>query len=349
MSERAIHVGVLVGAVALAAWVFGVQARHPERAHTVASEHAAPLAIIPPGAAFVLTADIAQLRHAALGSALATRFAKFGAGTGDLSKLCGFDPLASLDRLALAVPDAGEHANARAEDFGIVASGRFTAAQIMRCATAAINARGGDPISTELGKFSSVRDRKAEGGEVAARDGGPLIVSGGSYFRALLDAAEGNAPKLEHQNPRDALHVALRRSLGAGTIVATWLLSPGWFERVSGDNSGRLSPLRGLKALGARIELDRDARVSVLVDYADAANADDVKALLEQLQTSLASLPLDPILSGAARRVLVGEEGARLRLSLTLTQAELEALLDSLTDTNPRAEPADPAAHPEAP
>ncbi|HEX3776193.1 MAG TPA: hypothetical protein VHV51_17095 [Polyangiaceae bacterium] len=347
MSERAIHVGVLVGAIALATWVFGVRAWHPHASRSAASERASPLAIIPPGAAFVLTADIAQLRHAALGSALAAHFAKLGAG--DLSHLCGFDPLASLDQLALAVPEAGEQADAQAEDFGIVATGHFTAAQIMDCATAAIRARSGDPVSTALGNFSSVRDRKAEGGEVAARDGGPLIVSGGSYFRALLDAAAGNAPKLEHQDPRDARHVALRRALGAGTIVATWLLSPGWFERVSGDNSGRLSPLRSLTALAARVAVDRDARVTVFVDSADDTNASDVKALLEQLQASLASLPLDPTLSGAARRVVISERGARLTLTLTLTQAELEALLDTLDGERTHTEPARPAAHPDAP
>jgi hypothetical protein len=181
-----------------------------------------------------------------------------------------------------------------------------------------------------LGGFSSVRDRKGGGGEVATKDG-LLIVSGGSYFRELLDAADGNAPTSEHEDPREARHAALRRALGSGDIVASWLLSDGWFERVSGDTSARLSPLGTVKALGARLIVTSDVRVSVLLECADADGATRIATLLDDMQSSLGSLALAPALSDAARRIELGRAGAELRLSLTLSQDALGALFDTLS------------------
>jgi hypothetical protein len=330
LSVRAFHLGLLLSALALTAWVFGLHGRRARELEPAQESLASPLALIPPGSAFVLSADIAQLRSAPLGRALAQRFGQLGGASGDLATLCGFDPLAALDQLALAVPSAGKAESARAEDFGVVATGRFSAAQITRCASAAISQRGGEPVLAQLGAFSSVRDRKREGGEVAARDGGLLIVSGGSYFRDLLDAAAGNPSHREHEDPQDVRHVALRRALGAGAILATWLLPEGWFERVAGEDAARLSSLRGLQAIGARIEVSRELRISLLLDCTSPESATEIRALLEQLRASLTELPLDPVLAGAARRIKTEPAGARLRLDLTLDGAELTAALDTL-------------------
>ncbi|HEX7450695.1 MAG TPA: hypothetical protein VF294_00340, partial [Polyangiaceae bacterium] len=219
MSERAIHIGVLVSAIALAAWVFGARAHDgspsAQSAAGVTSRGAvSPLSVLPPGSAFVLDADIARLEQAPLGPFLAERLGHLGRAS-DLGKLCGFDPLARLAQLVLAVPAAGEAAREHAEDFGIVATGRFSAAEITHCANAAIAQRGGQATLSTLGSFSSVRDRKGSGGEVAAKDG-LLVVSGGSYFRELLDAADGTGPAREREDARDARHAALRRMLGSG-------------------------------------------------------------------------------------------------------------------------------------
>ncbi len=334
---------MLIGALALAGWAL---ASHTRSSHSESRAAAAgatsPLSLIPPGSAFVLSADIGRLRQAALGPFLARRFGQLGSSAGDLASLCGFEPLAALDQLALAVPGAGSATSAHEGDFGVIATGHFSAAQIIRCAAASITKRGGDPVSSEMGAFSSVRDRAAEGGEVAARDDGPLIVSGGSYFRELLDAAAGNGRKPEHQDPRDAQHAELRRALGPGTIVATWLLASGWFERVSGDSSARLSPLRSLKALGARLDINREVDVSVLLECADTASVAALETLLDQLRSSLGALPLDPTLIGVAQRIKALPEGPRLRLDLTLTEPELRALLD--TAVGPAGAAAPPTA-----
>jgi hypothetical protein len=334
VSERAIHLGVLVSAIALAAWVFGTYAHDGSRSAQSAAGAAprgalSPLSVLPPGSAFVLDADIARLEQAPLGPFLAERLGHLGRAS-DLGKLCGFDPLARLAQLVLAVPAAGEAAREHAGDFGIVATGRFTAAEITHCANAAIAQRGGRATLSTLGSFSSVRDRKGSGGEVAARDG-LLVVSGGSYFRELLDAADGNAPAREREDARDARHAALRRTLGSGDIVATWLLSDGWFERVSGDSSARLSALGAVRALGARLIVTSDVRMSVLLECASADGATRIASLIANMRASLGSLALAPALSDAAGRIELSPAGAELRLSLTLSQNDLAALFAALS------------------
>jgi hypothetical protein len=332
VSERAIHLGILVSAAVVCGWVF---VAHPSStgsaavsasARQIAPPQGAALSLIPPGSAFVLTADVQQLQRAPLGELLAQRLGRAG-GTADLVKVCGIDPLSRLDQLTLAVPSAGLAAQEHPEDFGIVAQGRFSGAEIMRCASAVITQRGGDAIETELGKFRSVRDRK-QSGEIAAKDG-TLIVSGGSYFRELLDSAAGHASS--KRDPRDARHAELRRTLGPGTIVATWLLGEHWFERVAGDESNaRLSPLSALQAVGAHIDVSDTAHVRLLLDCTDSEGASRVASLLSELRSSLRSLPLDPALSGLAERVGVSQTGARLKLAVDPTKIELNALLGLL-------------------
>jgi hypothetical protein len=242
VNEQAFHVGLLVAAVAVAGWAFGLhQGASQATAGAVSGHRLTPLSLIPRGSAFVLTADLPELVRAPVGKLLALRLGHFG-DAGDLTTLCGFDPLTRLDQLALAVPSATLGAQDHPEDFGIVASGRFSAAEIMRCASGAITAHQGEAVQSKLGSFSSVRDHKHSGGEVAAKDG-LLLVSGGNYFRELLDAAEGNTPQAP-PDARDARHTELRRALGAAPLVASWVLGEGWFTRVAGEEQdARLSPL----------------------------------------------------------------------------------------------------------
>jgi len=81
----------------------------------------------------VLSAQIRQLHGAPLGELLSRRLGRAG-GAGDFVKLCGIDPLARIDQLALAVPSAGSTAQEHPEDLAIVAEGRFSAAEIVSCA-----------------------------------------------------------------------------------------------------------------------------------------------------------------------------------------------------------------------
>lgn len=331
-SERNIHFGLLGASLALAVWVFGAEWRSAEPAtHSDArsqvTDERSPLSIIPPGSAFVLSVDLRALARSPLGASLAERLGR-SASAGKLVKSCGEGLLTRLDRLALAVPSANLGAQEHPEDFGIVASGRFSAAEITRCASTAISARGGEAIQTKLGSFDSVRDRKASG-EIAAKDG-LVVVSGGSYFRELLDSAE-SARGAGERGARDAGHTELRRALGQGPLLATWLLGEGWFERVAGDETNaRLSPLNALKTVGARLDVGEKAELVVLLECADSQGATSISSLLGELRSSLDALPLDPALGGIARRIAISQTGARLKLELELNQAELSPVLDAL-------------------
>ena len=340
-TERNIHLGLLGASLALAVWVFGAQPRSAEpathsHARSKATAERSPLSILPPGSAFVLSTDLRALARAPLGAFIAERLGR-SAGTSKLTRACGFDPITRLDQLALAVPSAGLAAQEHPEDFGIVASGRFSVAEITRCATTAITARGGEVIRTKLGSFDSVRDRKASG-EIAARDG-LLIVSGGSYFRELLDSAEGNAAALAAGDPREASdtrHAELRRALGSGAVLATWLLGEGWFARVAGeDTNARLSPLSALKTVAARIDVEQNAELLVLLDCIDSDGARRIASLLGELRLALSGFPLDPTLVKLAARITVTRTEARLKLALSLNQAELSAVLDLLLAVAP--------------
>lgn len=332
-NEQSIHLGVLGASLVVAVWVFGAQWRANEPAthgvaHSPATDQRSPLSIIPPGSAFLLSADLRTLLRSPLGAVIAERLGR-SAGTSSLVESCGFDPLTRLDQLALAVPSAKLGAQEHPEDFGIVARGRFNAAEIARCAEAAIAARGGEAIRTPHGSFESVRDRSGSGGEIASKDG-MVVVSGGSYFRELLNSAESPGGP-DEQVVRDARHAELRRVLGPGPLLATWLLGEGWFERIAGgDTNARLSPLSTLKALSARLDVGRTARLVVLLECADGESALRISSLLGELRSSLDALPLDPALAGMAMRITVSQTGARLKLELELKQAELSPVLDTL-------------------
>jgi len=341
-TERNIHYGVLAASLALAVWVFGAQP-HPAEPATHSGAHArgaaprSPLSILPPGSAFVLSVDVHALARAPLGALIAERLGRT-AGASKLAQTCGFDPLARLDQLALAVPSADLAAQEHAPDFGIVASGRFSAAEIIHCANTVITQRGGASVQSQLGSFESVRDRTASSGEIAAKDG-LVVVSDGNYFRKLLDSAEGNgsaSPKaasdLENlREVRDARHAELRRTLGPAPLLMTWLLSEGWLERVTGtETDARLSPLSALKTIGARMEVGKTAELLVLLECEDSEGATRISSWLTDLRASLGRLPLDPTLVGLASRIAVSPNGASLKLSLDLSEAELGPALDAL-------------------
>lgn len=335
MSERAIHLGLLVSALAVCIWVFvlpSTQATEEQPSSRLAGDETKKTRLrLPPGAALELSADLNAIRQAPLGRFLAQRLAHAPSAE-RLTSSCGFDPLTRLDELAVAIPRAGLPAQDGPEEFGIVASGRFSSAEILHCATSAIRQRGGNAVRSRLGRFDSVRDEKAGRGEVAARDG-TLIVSGGAYFRELLDAATGNFASNREAEARSAQHELLRRALGGDAHAArlTWLLGEDWLERVSGgDRDARLSPFRALKALAMRVDFDRAAQITVLLDCDDGDGAEQVANLARELRGSASALPLDAALLGAAARVRITRSETRLRLDLELSQAELGAMLDLL-------------------
>src|SRR6185503_16245563 len=82
--------------------------------------------------------------------------------------------------------------------------------------------RGGRPVITSIGSFRSVRDTAGTGGgEIAVRKGGPLLLGGGIYLRAMIDAADGHTPTIRSS----VAHTGLAREVGAASIRLTVVLT----------------------------------------------------------------------------------------------------------------------------
>jgi hypothetical protein len=291
------------------------------------------LAMIPPGPAFLLTLEVGKLRREGnVAKLLAQRLPEISR----LAERCGFEPLAELETLALAVPGADARlAQLSSDEFGAVATGRWAKARVLRCAELTIVDRKGEPALTRIGSFSTIRDRRG-GGELAVRDGGPLILSGGGYFRALLDYAESSKPGAEPAASRDRVHAELRRALGPDSpLLATWLLPERWTERFVGERDASLSPLAEIRALGLRAAFDRTPSVDAILGCTSEPACGNVLTFLEGLrQTLRPELDGDPLL-GLALRVRIEQKNAQIRLRLPLESGELETLLDLVSKARP--------------
>ena len=115
--------------------------------------------------------------------------------------------------VALAMP-RGEPSEA-ASDFALIADTSLEPEPVLRCAEAAIRKRGGSPVRSSLGAFTSVRDQSKPLGEVAIRADGLFVLSGGKYFRDVIDSANGARREDEASRLRARVHAAVRRKLGA--------------------------------------------------------------------------------------------------------------------------------------
>jgi hypothetical protein len=322
---------LLAGALAFGALVAGFS-----RVASDARERAGrspALSLIPPGPAFVLTVDVAKLRRSELGRRLGRRLSE----RAGLDPSCGFEPVPEVDELALAVQGSNPGSLGGAgmrDEIGVVATGSFAKAAVLGCAERAIGARKGEPVKTEIAGFGTVRDRAAPDGELAARDG-LLILSGGNYFRELLDRAGGGAKPADPASPGDAVHAELRRKLGAtAPLMATWLLPRQWTERFVARDEAKLSPLTALRAIGMRATFDRPS-LEALLGCTSEAGCRGVARFLEELRETLgAELELDPTLR-LARRVEIEQNTSEIKLHLTLEPAELEHLIGRALEASP--------------
>lgn len=313
---------------------------------------------IPSGAMIVINADVRALRA----SPLAAPYLGGGQsvpGFGDIQKVCGFDPIATIDEIAIGVP-AAEDAS-----FGVVATGGFSDATILDCASKVVRARGGRPETASIGSFKSVRDAASpSSGETAARAGGPLVWGGGSYLRAMLEAADGRSANIR----ADAMHGKLRGELtGYETVQATFVLSEKQratiadeMQKAQGKAPAALAHVVGA-SLGLRLVNDK-ASILVVVLADDPANAGDVRAWLESSKkdasASLASklLGASPLLDRADLEVRGGAVHARLEAQVSEIEGIVEralqfrALLEKRPPPAPSSsEPAPSAPSPSAP
>lgn len=227
-----------------------------------------PISFVPAGTELIVTLDVEALARVAGPELLRAG----GAQLLGLRQDCGFEPLLGLRRVALAVPS---RQGAEASDFALIAETSLQVEQVLRCAETLIRKRAGRPVRSELGRFRAVRDQAKPGGEMAMRDDGVLVLSGGDYFRDVLDASRGGAAPDEKARLQSALHLGIRRKLPAGELTLTLL-------------PGRLLPVPEVQALGLSVRVERRLLLSGFVGCSSPAACQGAQDIFERIKADLA-------------------------------------------------------------
>jgi hypothetical protein len=298
--ERVVSWLLLVVSVALAV----LATRRPVGAGSPAGTGQDPLALVPAGPRLLLTAEVAELTRVAGSDMLRAG----GDRLLGLRELCGFEPLLRLERVVFAMP-GGSHGG-HGSDFALIAKTTLDPDQALGCAELVIRQRGGSPARSTLGKFTSIRDLGKPLGEVAIRPDGMFVLSGGRYFRDVMDAAQARATPDQARLLRSQLHRKLRDELGPAQLKLTML----------GDSA---PPLPGIDALGLSLQVEQELR---LHGRAYCSSAEACAQAREVIAQTAAELGREPELSGLTG-LSMDERPGQLELAARLPREQLGALL----------------------
>lgn len=294
---------LLVLALAASAWVVV----HAKQAPRIAPTPPSLLSAVPTGPALLVTVDVA-----ALGDAAAMELLRAGGGALlGLRKTCGFEPLLGLRQVALALPLAEPE---QTPDFAFIAQTALDPEPVLRCAEAVIRERGGTPVRSALGDFRSVRDQKRPVGEIAIRGDGLFVLSGGQYFRDVVDAASGRFVADGAAQERSGKHTAIRRKLEPAQLVVTMLDGPG------------LPVPPGVHSLGAALAIGKELQLRGHIGCYSVAGCGEAQFVVEKLKAELVK---EPGLASLSQMTL-DLHGTELELSAQLPRQQLGPLVAQL-------------------
>ncbi|MEO8876297.1 MAG: hypothetical protein ABI461_11970 [Polyangiaceae bacterium] len=202
---------------------------------------------IPADAFLVATFDIAALRNCPLAAPLAPFVAKLGAS--EVEAQCGFEPIARVDQLAVAIPEGQDG------EFGILAHGNLSREEMSKCASAVISARGGSPAEAKSGNFSLVSDATSALGtpsKIGWDDSGLVLIGRGGWFGEMMDASLARRPRITS----NAAHTELREALGKSRLVTITTTLPAALRRkierqMQSDSEGENAMMQGVLGVGA--------------------------------------------------------------------------------------------------
>lgn len=209
------------------------------------AESGGPLSAVPRESFLVARIDVPTLRASPLYAAvIGEESASKALGLEELARGCGFDPLARVDDLVVAIPE-GEAKGT----FGLAAQVRLTESELATCADRLTAARGGKTTPKTVGAFHVLEEQKGERSTpgLAFREGGLLVVAEGSWLASMLATAEGTRPRALEKD----LHGELVRTLEADpslshpTILATAVLPTSLRERLKNELSQELAAAAG--------------------------------------------------------------------------------------------------------
>ena len=314
-----------------------------------------PFDAMPRGSFIVGTVDFAELRQSPLYQAVfghdsvGSEPMRRALGVGMISDACGFDPLTRVQRFAVAVPEEGERG-----EFGVAARVEVSREELERCTRSLADRRGEHAETHDVGSFVVLEDTSAANDaapghgarpRLAYGRGGLLVVGKGTWFDAMLGAADHVKP-----GARDAPeHAALRTSLTshegfhAPTLLATALLPRALRERLKGDmgadldaenmSSAIMAGVLGVSSVGVAIVAGAkgghvDAAVELVCDSPDACEAVEKLVLKKRRDWSgdlrLRMVGFGPLIDSFE----VKRDGARLRATARAGAEELSGAIE---------------------
>lgn len=280
---------------------------------------------VPNGALIVVVADLDAIRASPLAGPL-LREGREIPGLGKVRDVCGFDPLDTLDEVAVAVPAAGE-----AGEFGLVGTGTLDGEALLQCASKVIAARGGQAVVTSIGGFRSVRDvtLSSSGGEIAVRSRDLMLLGAGAYLRAMIDSADRRAPTIR----ASVAHASLSRDIEGADIRVTAVLTPEQRQTLTSELAqeyGGTSPGTSIVAgaLGVRVGPTLQVH-GVIACEAPAPCADLARTLSKARDERAADYATRLIGVGAAlERLSIEAAGDRIHVRAELPSDEAAVLVE---------------------
>lgn len=320
-----------------------------------------PYDAIPKASFIAATVDFAELRRSPMYDVVFGKEApgadpvRRALGVGALTEACGFDPTTRVQKIAVSIPEEGERG-----EFGVAARVEVTRAELEKCTKALADKRGGRAETRDVGGFVVLEDKSLGGASsprLAYGKGGLLVVGKGTWFDAMLGAANRTMPGLNDAQE----HVALRKSLTsregfrAPTMLVTAILPRSLRDRLKGEmgaeigrdlSNAAMAGVLGVSAVGVALAAggpgqNVDASVELVCDTPEACEA--VDKLLKKKRTEWAGdLALRMIGFGALLDSFeVKLEGARLRATATAQGDALAATIDRVLKLRARRGAAD--------
>lgn len=324
---------VLAFSLVLVLW-FVVRPRMRARLHAVDA--------LPANAFLVLTVDVDALRNSPLGAPLFGGAQSRLLGEKAITDLCGFDPLARVSEIAVAVPEESAPG-----DFGVVVRASISKGELLECAEKVILSRKeggqGHPVIRAAGSYTLIEAETskdpAEGDSarryptLAYRDGGPFLIGRGPWLDTMIDTVDGRLPNLSS----NLAHMSMRKDLGkadgkdrALAVLGTVLLPKDLRERLKGElgeeaggdaaRNQTMEGVLGVSVAGAGVSAGAaggDAEVVLMARCEDAGACAAVEKLVAKKRfewsqdLSLRLFGLGPLLDS----VKIDNLGATLRIT----------------------------------
>lgn len=301
-----------------------------------------PETAIPKSAFLVATTNLAELRRSPIHDVLfsdkpeTSLVDRKALGIAKLGQACGFDPLARVDSLAVAVPEEGEKG-----ELGVAAKINVTREELEKC-TASLAARSGE--KSEIKDQHGFGVVEAGGAKLAYGHGGLLLAGKGAWMDAMLATADKAQPSYREAEA----HTTIRRHLTAlpgfagPTVMVSALLPRSLRDRIRSEMAGEapsdpaqaiMSGVLGVSGVGAAMNAGPKGG-SITLAGVFVCDTEDACASVEKLvskkrfewskELMLRMVGLGPLLDSIA----VKREGTRLTVTAGAPADQLASVLD---------------------